>query len=384
MPEIVLFGATGYTGALTARAMVDRGLAPVLAGRNAATLQALAARLGGLRVRVADVADAASMARLVSAGDVLVSTVGPFTRHGQPALDAAWAARAHYLDSTGEPAFIRRVFEQVQARAAAGSASMPAVSPAGLPAAVPAVLPAFLPAFGYDYVPGNTAGAAALERAGPAAVRLDIGYFATGGRFAMSQGTAASLAGAMLEPGLLFNRGRLEAGYAGLRTQGFDVDGRPRTALSVQGSECIALPASYPRLRDVNVYLGWFGALSSALSLGSRAQAALFRLPGYRRLLASLAGRMQSSGRGPDERQRAGSGSCIVAVAGDAQGRPLATATLRGVDGYTYTARMLAWGAGQALSGGLQASGVLGPVAAFGLPRLIEGNREAGLELVVG
>ena len=47
MPEIVLFGATGYTGALTARAMVDRGLAPVLAGRNAATLQALAARLGG-------------------------------------------------------------------------------------------------------------------------------------------------------------------------------------------------------------------------------------------------------------------------------------------------------------------------------------------------
>ena len=83
MPEIVLFGATGYTGALTARAMVDRGLAPVLAGRNAAALQSLAARLGGLRVRVADVADAASMARLVSAGDVLVSTVGPFARHGQ-------------------------------------------------------------------------------------------------------------------------------------------------------------------------------------------------------------------------------------------------------------------------------------------------------------
>lgn len=362
MAEIVLFGATGYTGALTARAMVDRGLSPVLAGRNPAALQSLSGRLGGLRTRVADAADPESMARLVRAGDVLISTVGPFARHGRPALDAALAARAHYLDSTGEPAFIRRVFEQCHDRAAAAGCAL-------------------VPAFGYDYVPGNTAGAAALERAGPAAVRLDIGYFATGGRFAMSQGTAASLAGALLEPGLLFNGGLRQPGYAGLRTHRFDVDGRPRTALTVPGSECIALPGSYPRLRDVNVYLGWFGALSSALSLGSRAQVALFRLPGYRRMLASLAGRLQSSGRGPDAAQRAGSGSCIVAVASDARGRPLATATLRGVDGYTYTARMLAWGAEQALCGALSGPGALGPVAAFGLPRLIDGNRDAGLEL---
>ena len=362
MAEIVLFGATGYTGALTARAMLDRGLSPVLAGRNPVALQSLSNRLGGLRTRVADVADADSMARLVRSGEVLVSTVGPFARHGQPALEAALAAGAHYLDSTGEPAFIRRVFEQCHDRATAAGCAL-------------------VPAFGYDYVPGNAAGAAALERAGPASVRLDIGYFATGGRFAMSQGTAASLAGALLEPGLLFNDGRLQAGYAGLRTRRFDVDGSSRAALTVPGSECIALPANYPRLRDVNVYLGWFGALSPALSLGSRAQVALFRLPGYRRLLASLAGRLQSSGRGPDAARRASSGSWIVAVASDAQGRPLATATLRGVDGYTYTARMLAWGAEQALCGGLRGVGTLGPVAAFGLPRLLEGNRDAGLDL---
>ena len=44
--------------------------------------------------------------------DVLVSTVGPFEKWGEPALRAAVAAGCTYLDSTGEPEFIRRVFEE--------------------------------------------------------------------------------------------------------------------------------------------------------------------------------------------------------------------------------------------------------------------------------
>ena len=117
--RIVLFGATGYTGRLTAEAMVERGMRPVLAARGAGRLEQMAAELGGgLETMTADVSDPPSVRALVEAGDVLVSTVGPFVRFGGPAAAAASSAGAHYLDSTGEPPFIREVFERYGAAAA--------------------------------------------------------------------------------------------------------------------------------------------------------------------------------------------------------------------------------------------------------------------------
>lgn len=53
--RILLFGATGYMGELTAQALADHGVRPVLAARNARRLEALATRLGGLDTAVADV-----------------------------------------------------------------------------------------------------------------------------------------------------------------------------------------------------------------------------------------------------------------------------------------------------------------------------------------
>jgi short subunit dehydrogenase-like uncharacterized protein len=111
MARIVLFGATGYTGRLTAEAMVERGLKPVLAARSQDKLAALSEELGGgFETATADVADPPSVRALVEKGDVLVTTVGPFVRWGAPAAAAATTAGAHYIDSTGEPPFIREVF----------------------------------------------------------------------------------------------------------------------------------------------------------------------------------------------------------------------------------------------------------------------------------
>ena len=160
--RIVLFGATGYTGRLAAEAMVERGLKPVLAARSKDKLDALAGELGGgLETATADVADPPSVRALVESGDVLVTTVGPFARFGAPAAAAATTAGAHYIDSTGEPPFIREVFERYG----------PAADQAGI---------GMLTAFGYDWVPGNLAGGLALERAGELATRVDVGYFITG------------------------------------------------------------------------------------------------------------------------------------------------------------------------------------------------------------
>src|SRR3954471_15023625 len=115
--SIVLFGATGYTGRLVAAALVGGGAKPTLAARNAQALEALAGELGGLDIAIADVSRPETVSALVAAGDVLVSTVGPCVRWGAPAVDAAIAAGASYIDSTGEPPFIREVFERRDAPA---------------------------------------------------------------------------------------------------------------------------------------------------------------------------------------------------------------------------------------------------------------------------
>src|SRR5829696_6726555 len=105
--RIVVFGATGYTGRLVSEALVGSGARPVLAARNAETLEGLAGELGGgLETQTADVGRPESLRALVERGDVLVSCVGPFNEYGDPAVEAAIDAGAHYIDSTGESRFI--------------------------------------------------------------------------------------------------------------------------------------------------------------------------------------------------------------------------------------------------------------------------------------
>ena len=258
--RIVLFGATGYMGELTARALTARGVRPVLAARNAQRLEALAAQLGGLDMAVADVGRPDTVRALVERGDVLVSTVGPFERYGEPAVQAAITAGAHYLDSTGESQFIRQIFER----------HGPGARTAGC---------ALLTAFGYDYVPGNLAGALALRDAGEDAARIDIGYF-TPGRFTVSGGTRASAAGVILEPGFAWRSGRIVAERQGARVRSFRVRSSNKPAVSISSSEHFALPRLDPSLRDVGVYLGTFGAASRPMQVLSAVNSVLMRIPG--------------------------------------------------------------------------------------------------------
>jgi short subunit dehydrogenase-like uncharacterized protein len=355
--RVVLFGATGYTGRLAAEAMVERGLRPLLAARGRERLEAMAKELGGLDTALADVADPASVRALIERGDVLVTTVGPFARWGAPAAAAASSAGAHYIDSTGEPAFIREVFERYGPAAEQSGSGM-------------------LTAFGYDWVPGNLAAGLALRRAGEDAVRVDIGYFITG-KAGMSGGTMASTVGALADPSFGFRDGRVRTERGAKRVRSFQIGSKKRDGVSVGSSEHFALPKIAPQLREVNAYLGWFGQLSrpmQVMSLGTT-------MPGASSVLKALGERfVKGSTGGPDAQARAKSGSHIVAIAYDSAGRELAEAHLKGVDGYTFTGRILAWGAQRAAEGGLQGTGALGPVDGFGLVALTDGARWAGLE----
>lgn len=357
--QIVVFGATGFTGELVARALVARGARPVLAARSAERLQRLAAELGGVRTQVADVSQPASVRALVERGDVLISTVGPFVRWGQPALEAALQAGATYFDSTGEPPFIRHVFEQRDAAARSAGCAL-------------------MTAFGFDWVPGNVAAALALREAGSAAVRVEVGYFSRG--TGISGGTRASMIGAALEPAYAFRKGSLVTERSTAHARSFQVaPGKSLHAASVGGSEHFGLPPHYPALRDVAVFLGLpsaerVPALSAALD-------AVMHVPGARAAAHALTSRfIRVSNGGPDAAARRRGSSTVIAEAFSAAGAQLARVQLNGPDAYSFTAEILAWAAITAREQGVQGVGALGPVSAFGIERLEAGMKQAGFQ----
>jgi short subunit dehydrogenase-like uncharacterized protein len=361
--RIVVFGATGYTGRLVSEALLARGSRPVLAGRNPESLEKLADELGGnLETQGADVSKPETLRALVEEGDVLVSAVGPFNKFGDPAVEAAIDARANYIDSTGESRFIRRVFEHFG----------PAAERAGC---------GLLTAFGYDFVPGNLAGAMALERAGESAAKVAIGYFISGGgnnrTDAMSGGTAASAAGVAVDKAYGFRGGRLVDERPAKRVRSFEWGSKKLTGFSLGCTEHFALPRLHPRLQEVDVYLGWLGPASRAAQVASL----VTELPGARPAVRGLLDRFGASGSsgGPDAEARSKSGSRIVAEANDADGSVLARVQLEGPNGYTFTGDVMAWGAEHAAANGLEGAGALGPVDGFGLRTLERGCAEVGL-----
>ncbi|HET8755246.1 MAG TPA: hypothetical protein VFM58_04515 [Solirubrobacteraceae bacterium] len=355
--RIIIFGATGFTGRLVAERLAAQGAAPVLAGRSEGPVRELAERLGA-EWALADALRRNSVFALLERGDVLVSTVGPFVKWGEPAVRAAIAAHGTYIDSTGEPTFIKRVFEEFGPPADRAGATL-------------------LTAMGYDYVPGSLAGALALREAGEAAVRVDVGYYAFGTQ--PSAGTRRSGVGIMFDRGYAFSGGALRDSRIAERVRSFHVKGKDRDAVSVSGSEQFTLPAVHPGLREVNVYLGWFGALARPLQAGSLAGAIAMKAPGVRSAFKALGDRVVEFGGSGPERPASGV-SWVAGEAYDAAGTKLAEVHLSGPEPYALTADIIAWAAQREPSG----TGALGPVQAFGLDALEEGCRRAGLTRVAG
>ena len=159
------------------------------------------------------------------------------------------------------------------------------------------------------------------------------------------------------------------------------MNGKSRAGVSLGATEQLSLPRVYPALTDVDVYLGWFGPASRALQGLTFFSSPFMQLPGAPAAIRSTLGRLApSSGGGPDAEARAATSSHVVARACDGGGRVLAEAHVDGVNGYTFTCRVIASAAAQALDVGIEGKGALGPVEAFGIDELESGCAECGLE----
>ena len=129
--DIVLWGATGFTGELVAEYLlaeygVGTELRWALAGRNQGKLEALKARLverdsqaANLAMVVADSHDMASLKSMASRTQVVCTTVGPYLAYGLDLVDACITEGAHYCDLTGETPFIRKIMDKWHEKAEA-------------------------------------------------------------------------------------------------------------------------------------------------------------------------------------------------------------------------------------------------------------------------
>src|SRR3954454_2512156 len=119
--DIVLFGGTGFTGALTAEYLAKNAPASTrwaLASRNQGKLEQLRDRLGvGRPLLKADVTDEKSIDEVAASTRVVITTVGPYINYGEPLVKACAEHGTDYTDLTGEPEFVDRMFIKYHAQA---------------------------------------------------------------------------------------------------------------------------------------------------------------------------------------------------------------------------------------------------------------------------
>ena len=122
---VTLLGATGFTGGLAARYLAEHappGLRWAIAGRNKTKLDAVRRELEGLpcppsAILEVDATNSGALLEVARASRVIMTTVGPYAQHGMPVVRAAVAGGADYVDITGEPAFVSRTIDELDADA---------------------------------------------------------------------------------------------------------------------------------------------------------------------------------------------------------------------------------------------------------------------------
>jgi short subunit dehydrogenase-like uncharacterized protein len=340
--DLALFGATGFTGGLTAEYLArngPKGLRWALVGRNRGKLEAVRSRLEGLggeapapELLIADAGDRASLAAVAEAARVVATTVGPYALYGEPLVAACAAAGSDYVDLTGEPEFVDRMWIEHHAEAERTGARI-------------------VHCCGFDSIPHDL-GAYLTVRQLPEGVPLKVeGFARIGGEF--SGGTYHSaingFARARQTLGAARQRKREEPRPAGRAIHSGSVRLRrvpelggwaaplPTIDGAVVRRSAAALDRYGPDFTYGHNLLAKHLASIAAISGAVGAAAVLSPLPPTRKLLLKI----KSSGEGPSAETRAKSWFKVKFV-GEGGGKRVLTEVSGGDPGYDETAKMLA------------------------------------------
>ena len=339
----LLYGATGYTGRLTAELARQRGLEPILAARNADTLKPLAQTLGA-EYRVFDLHDPVQLREGLRGVTAVLHMAGPFSATARPMLEACLATGCHYLDISGEVATFEQLYARHEQAIAAGVVLMPGV--------------------GFDVVPTDCM-AAMLHAALPDATELELAFVGLGA--APSPGTTKGWIEGLGRSGLVRSGGRLVEEPIGARTR--------RVAFPSREAQCIAVPladvvSAYVStgIDNIAVYVAVPDRALFAIQLLASARPLLGR-PLVQRTLKRLAG---LAVKGPNEASRRASRSEVWGEVRNRAGS-VASAALSTPDGYALTADASLRCLERVLSGSVS-PGATTPAKALGSEFILECN----------
>jgi saccharopine dehydrogenase (NAD+, L-glutamate forming) len=340
--DLVLFGATGFTGSLVAEYLAEN--APestrwALAGRSQAKLAAVRDRLAAgrpelkeLPLLVVDAADRDALRTLAGQTRVVISTVGPYLHLGEPLVAACAEAGCDYVDLTGEPEFVDAMYLKHHARAVETGARL-------------------VHCCGFDSIPTDLGVLYTMRELGPQTGPVRVsGFIRAKGTF--SGGTLASATLAMSRPAAMARTAKARrAAEPQQPARRFGVLAGPprhdRTAhawiapLPVIDTQVVlrsaaALPEYGPDFR-----YGHFAAVRRLpIALGGLAGVAALAVAAQIKPLRLAMGKTLKPGQGPDARRRAASWFTLR-VRAEAGGRTVVTEVAGGDPGYGETAKML-------------------------------------------
>ncbi|WP_330286465.1 saccharopine dehydrogenase family protein [Streptomyces sp. NBC_00576] len=376
--DIVLFGATGFVGTLTAEylaAHAPDGLRWAVAGRSTDKLERLRERLAGVGkaaevgVLEADVADPASLRALAGHTRVLATTVGPYLTYGEELVAACADAGTDYLDLSGEPEFVDLTYVRHDTRARETGARL-------------------VHACGFDSIPHDL-GAYFTVAQLPEGVPLTVDGFVrtdatfSGGTFASAlnqfsrgpQMLAAARDRRRHEPRLL---GRRATAPAGPPRYAREVDAWALPLPTIDPQVVVRSARALERYGPDFRYRHYAAVRRLPFAMGGVAAAgavfAAAQLPPARRWLS---GRLQP-GDGPSAERRAKSWFSVRFV-GEGGGQRVFTEVAGGDPGYDETAKMFAESALSLAFDDLPATaGQVTTAVAMG-DALIERLRKAGI-----
>ncbi len=340
--DLILFGATGFTGGLTADYLAEHGpsgLRWALAGRSLDKLEKVRAHLetvkegsADLELIVVDATDEAALAEAVKRAKVVVTTIGPYVELGGPLVAACAAAGTDYVDLTGEPEFVDSTWLAHHETAVASGARI-------------------VHACGFDSIPHDLGAyftILQLKAAGPVTMRGVVrgsGTF-SGGTFHSAMGAmsrAKQAAAALKERRKREDRpeGRSSRAVAGKpgrdKVLGYWLLPLPTLDPQVVARSGAALASYGPDFR----YSHFAGTKTIRYAVGGAVGVSLMAVaaqvgPARNFLLGKV-----KQGDGPDEAKRAKSSFSVDFVA-EGDGRTLHTRVSGGDPGYGETAKMLA------------------------------------------
>jgi len=257
MANFLIYGANGYTGELITRFAAERGLKPILAGRNAAKVEELAKKFG-MDFRAFDLSDAAKLDAALSEVDFVLHCAGPFSLTSEPMVEACLRTRRHYTDITGEISVFEALAARDKAARDAGVMIMPGV--------------------GFDVVPSDCLARHLKDRL-PSATSLTLAFYGLG---RISHGTQATMTMNAGKGGAIRRDGVIESVPAAWKTREIDFGEVQKTGVTIPWGDVATafystgipnievytiVPEQQLKLLKLSRYLGWLLATAPVQSI---------------------------------------------------------------------------------------------------------------------